>query len=162
MIPIYTVLVPLVQLIKNLGLMNSRLGLVVIYVGINMPFAVFLLTGFMRGVPNELVEAGIIDGCSVYRIFAVLIFPLLKPVIATLFILDFLGTWNDFLLPLLTLSNPAVQTITVAMYAFFGEFGSQWEIAFSGYAMALLPVVVLYLLLQRYIIAGIMSGAIKG
>jgi len=108
------------------------------------------------------VEAAIIDGCSVYKIFWVIIFPLLKPVITTLFILDFLGIWNDFLLPMLTISDSSKRTVTLAMYNFYGEYGSRWEMTFAGYTMAILPLVILYILLQRHIISGIMVGAVKG
>ncbi len=162
MIPIYTVLVPIVKLIKDLGLMNSRLGLVVFYTGVGMPFAVFLLVGFVRTLPNELVEAAVIDGCSVYTIFWRLIFPLLKPVITTLFILDFLGIWNDFLIPMLTLSDASKRTVTLAMYNFYGEFGSRWEMTFAAYTIAVVPLITMYLLLQKNIVSGILVGAVKG
>ena len=162
MIPIYTVLVPIVKLIKDLGLMNSRLGLVIFYTGVGMPFAVFLLVGFVRTLPNELVEAAVIDGCSVYTIFWRMIFPLLKPVITTLFILDFLGTWNDFLIPMLTLNDASKRTVTLAMYNFYSEFGSRWEMTFSAYTLAVVPLITMYLLLQKNIVNGILVGAVKG
>ena len=162
MIPLYSVLVPMVKLIKDLGLMNSPLGLVVVYIGTGMPFNVFMLTGFTRSLPGELIEAATIDGCGVYRIFWVIIFPLLKPVLATIFLLDFLGIWNDFLLPLLTLSNVSDRTITLAMYNFYSEYGSRWGLAFAGYTIAILPVVLLFIALQKYIVSGILVGAVKG
>lgn len=162
MIPIYTVLVPIVKLIKDLGLMNSRLGLVIFYTGVGMPFAVFLLVGFVRTLPNELVEAAVIDGCSVYTIFWRMIFPLLKPVITTLFILDFLGIWNDFLIPMLTLNDASKRTVTLAMYNFYSEFGSRWEMTFSAYTLAVVPLITMYLLLQKNIVNGILVGAVKG
>jgi raffinose/stachyose/melibiose transport system permease protein len=162
MIPLYTVLVPLVQLSKNLGLMNSEIGLCIIYMGTYMPFAVFLFVGFIKGIPNEIIEAATIDGCTVFKTFWVIVFPLLKPIVATMFILDFLGTWNQFLLPLLSLSDPSKQTVTLAMYAFFSGYGAQWQLAFAGYIIALSPLVVIYLFLQRYIVKGIMTGAVKG
>ena len=115
MIPIYTVLVPLLRLIKNLGLINSHLGLIVVYIAMGMPFAIFMLTGFIKAIPNELLEAAVLDGCSVYRTFWTIIFPLLKSAVTTLFILDFLSVWNDFLLPMLTLTDNSLKTVTVAM-----------------------------------------------
>lgn len=162
MIPIYTVLVPLLRLIKNLGLMNSHLGLIVVYIAMGMPFAVFMLTGFVKAIPNELLEAAVLDGCSVYRTFWTIVFPLLKSAITTLFILDFLSVWNDFLLPMLTLSDNSLKTVTVAMYNFYGEFGSRWEMTFAGYTLAIIPIVIVYLLLQKNIVEGIMIGAVKG
>jgi raffinose/stachyose/melibiose transport system permease protein len=162
MIPIYTVLVPLLQTIKNLGLMNSHWGLIIVYIAMGMPFSVFMLTGFVRSIPNELIEAAVVDGCYIYRIFAVIIFPLLKPAVTTLFILDFLGIWNDFLFPMLTLTKNSMKTITVAMYSFYGEFGSRWEMSFSAYTLAIIPIVIVYLFLQKNIVNGIMVGAVKG
>jgi len=162
MIPIYTVLVPLLQLIKNLGLMNSLWGLIVVYSATGMPFAIFMLTGFIRSIPNELVEAAIVDGCSIYKIFWVIMFPLLKPAITTLFILDFLAIWNDFLLPMLTLTRNSMKTITVAIYSFYGEYGSRWELSFSAYLLAIVPIIIVYMFLQRNIVNGILLGAVKG
>lgn len=162
MIPIYTVLVPLLQLIKNLGLMNSHLGLIVVYIAMGMPFAVFMLTGFVKAIPDELLEAAVLDGCSVYRTFWTIVFPLLKSAVTTLFILDFLSVWNDFLLPMLTLSDNSLKTVTVVMYNFYGEFGSRWEMTFAGYTLAIIPIVIVYLLLQKNIVEGIMIGAVKG
>lgn len=162
MVPIYTILVPLLRLMKGMGLMNSHLGLIVVYVAMGMPFAIFMLTGFIKAVPNELLEAALLDGCSVYRTFWTIVFPLLKPALTTLFILDFLGIWNDFLLPMLTLSSNSLKTVTVAMYNFYGEFGTRWEMTFAGYTLAIIPIVIMYLLLQKHIVEGIMIGAVKG
>lgn len=162
MIPIYTVLVPLLRLIKNLGLMNSHLGLIVVYIAMGMPFAVFMLTGFVKAIPDELLEAAVLDGCSVYRTFWTIVFPLLKSAVTTLFILDFLSVWNDFLLPMLTLSDNSLKTVTVVMYNFYGEFGTRWEMTFAGYTLAIIPIVIVYLLLQKNIVEGIMIGAVKG
>lgn len=162
MIPIYAVIVPLLQLIKNLGFMNSHWGLIIVYVATGMPFSIFMLTGFTRSIPNELIEAAVVDGCGIYKIFFVIIFPLLKPVLTTLFILDFLGIWNDFFLPMLTLTSNNLKTVTLAMFGFYGEFGSRWELSFAGYGLAIFPIIILYLFLQKNIVSGIMVGAVKG
>lgn len=162
MIPIYTILVPLLRLIKDMHLINSRMGLIIVYSAMGMPFAIFMLTGFIKNIPNELLEAAIMDGCSVYRTFATIVFPLLKPVVTTLFILDFLAIWNDFLLPMLTLTSNALKTVPVAMYNFYGEYGSRWEMTFAAYTLAIIPVLIFYLLLQKNIVNGIMAGAVKG
>ncbi|MDR1560500.1 MAG: carbohydrate ABC transporter permease [Clostridiales bacterium] len=162
MIPIYTVLVPLLRLIKNLGLINSHWGLIVVYIATGLPFAIFMLTGFVRSIPNEIIEASVVDGCSVYRLFWVIIFPLLKPAVTTLFILDFLGIWNDFLLPMLTLTQNSMKTVTVAMYSFYGEYGTRWEMTFAAYTLAIIPIVIVYMFLQKNIVNGIMLGAVKG
>lgn len=162
MVPIYTVLVPLLRLIKNMGLINSHAGLIVVYCAMGMPFAIFMLTGFVKSIPDELLDAATIDGCSVYRTFWTIIFPLLKTAVTTLFILDFLSIWNDFLLPMLTLSDNSLKTVTVAMYSFYGEYGTRWEMTFAAYTLAILPIMVIYMLLQKNIVNGIMIGAVKG
>lgn len=162
MVPIYTVLVPLLRLIKHMGLMNSHLGLIVVYSAMGMPFAIFMLTGFIKSIPDELLDAATIDGCSVYRMFWTIIFPLLKTAVTTLFILDFLSIWNDFLLPMLTLSNNSLKTVPVSMYNFYGEYASHWEMTFAGYTLTILPVIAVYILLQKNIVEGITVGAVKG
>lgn len=162
MIPIYSILTPLVQQIKSLGLINSRIGLVMTYIGMGMPFSVFMLTGFARSIPDELLEAATIDGCGVYRMFWVIVFPLMKTSIVTLFLLDFLAIWNDFLLPMLTLSTARMRTVTLAMYNFYSEYASRLGLAFAGYTIGIIPVVILFIALQRYIVSGILVGAVKG
>lgn len=162
MIPIYTILVPLLQLIKDFGMMDSTLGLIIVYIGHGMPFAVFLLVGFIRSVPKEIMEAGTIDGCSVYQLFWRIVMPMLQPVIVTLFILDVIWIWNDFLLPMLLLQSRSNFTITLSQYALYGEFETRWEIAFSGFLLAVAPLAIIYLALQKYVIKGISAGALKG
>jgi raffinose/stachyose/melibiose transport system permease protein len=162
MIPIYSTLVPLIKQIKDLVLMNKRIGLIIVYIATGMPFSIFMLTGFTRTLPNELIEAGVIDGCGVYRIFLVIIFPLLKPVLFTLFLLDFMAIWNDFLLPMLTMTSSSLRTLTLAMYNFYGEYGTSWQLTFAGYTIAILPLVILFIVLQKYIVSGILVGALKG
>ncbi len=162
MIPGYTVLVPLLRLMKNLGLLNSRGGMIVYYISGGMAFAIFMLTGFIRSIPNELLDAANIDGCSVFKTYRIVILPLIKPALSTLFILDLLAIWNDFLMPMLVLTDSKMKTVTVAMYNFYGEYGSRWEMTFAGYTLAIIPIVILYLILQKNIVNGIMSGAVKG
>lgn len=162
MIPIYTILVPLLQLTKNLQMMDSQVGLIIVYIGHGMPFAIFLLVGFIRGVPKEIMEAGTIDGCNIYQLFGRIVLPMLQPVIVTLFILDIIWIWNDFLLPMLMLQSKSNFTITLSQYALYGEFETRWEIAFSGFLLAIAPLAIIYLSLQKYVIKGISAGALKG
>ncbi|NHN34111.1 carbohydrate ABC transporter permease [Paenibacillus agricola] len=162
MIPSYTVLVPLVKLLKSLYLMNSKLGLVIVYIGHGLPFAVFLLVGFIRSIPKEIMEAGTIDGCNVYQLYWRILLPMLQSVIITLFILDLIWIWNDFLLPLLVLQKKTDFTLTLSQYSMHGEFGTQWQIVFAGFLLAIAPLTVVYLALQKYVISGISAGALKG
>ena len=119
---------------------------------VNRFLYVLFLSGLMIPIYTVLV----------YRTFWTIIFPLLKSAVTTLFILDFLSVWNDFLLPMLTLTDNSLKTVTVAMYNFYGEFGSRWEMTFAGYTLAIIPIVIVYLLLQKNIVEGIMIGAVKG
>ncbi|WP_274652084.1 carbohydrate ABC transporter permease [Paenibacillus humicola] len=162
MIPVYTVLVPLLQLLNNLRLMDAMPGLILVYIGQGMPFAVFLTVGFIRGFPKEIMEAGTIDGCSVYDLFWKIVLPSLKPIMASLFILDLIWIWNDFLLPVLVLQNSEHFTITLSQYAFYGEYGTKWNIAFAGYMMAIIPLALIYAGLQKFVVKGISAGALKG
>lgn len=161
LIPPYMTLSPLIKLMKDIGFMDSLLGVSVSYLGRGVPFAVFLYVGFIRSIPNEIIEAGIIDGCSPLQLFWHVLFPMLRPVTITLIILNSLWTWNDFLFPLLTLQSGANRTLTLAQYVFHGMYASQWNLAFASYLLSMLPLVILYFLLQRYIIAGVTAGAVK-
>lgn len=162
MIPVYTILVPLLQMLKTLHLMDTKLALIIVYIGQGMPFAVFLVVGFIRGFPKEIMEAGTIDGCSVYDLFWRIVLPSLKPIMASLFILDLIWIWNDFLLPMLVLQSKANHTISLSQYAFYGEFGTKWNIAFAGFLMAIAPLALIYVALQKFVVKGISAGALKG
>ncbi|NHN32513.1 carbohydrate ABC transporter permease [Paenibacillus agricola] len=162
MIPFHMTLVPLMKLIADLGFMNSRLGLILVYWGRDISFSIFLYVGFIRGTPSEIIDAAKLDGAGEFRTFWNIVFPLLKPITTTVVILNSLDLWNDFLLPLLTISDANKQTLPLSQYHFHGSFGTQWQLAFSAYILAMLPVIILYLFLQKNIVKGIASGALKG
>lgn len=162
MIPFQVVLIPLFKMVKALHLFNSLPGVVMIYTTVGLSFAILLYTGALKSVPRELEEAASIDGCGSYRLFPSVVFPLLAPTTATIVIFNIISVWNDFFIPLVFVTNPKMKPIQLAIYSFVGEFTSQWNIVFACMVMASLPVIVVYLFLQRYFIAGIMSGAVKG
>ncbi len=162
MVPFHTTLVPLVKTIADLNLLNSQLGLVLVYWGRSIPFAIFLYTGFIRGISNQILEAGEIDGAKPFRLFWSIVLPLLRPITATVFILNALDLWNDFLLPLLVLSDYRKQTIPLSQYLFYGTYGTQWQLAFSSYVIAMMPIVLLYVVMQKHIVKGVAAGALKG
>lgn len=161
LLPLQLALFPLYTTMRDLGLLNTVWALVVYSVGIHMPFSVFLYTGFLRVVPAEFEEAAIIDGANVWTTFWRVVFPLARPVTGTVIILNAIGIWNDFLVPLLYLSGSDQQTIPVALYAFLGQFQSRWQLVFAGLVIGIIPVLVVYFLLQRYIIKGF-AGGLKG
>lgn len=144
------------------GLTDSLYGLVLIEIGVSLPFVVFLYTGFIQTVPRELEEAASVDGASSFRIFWTIVFPLLTPVTATVIIVSSLGVWNDFLVPLIFIQSPENQTVPVAVFGFVGQYSQNWPLIFASIAMATLPIIVLYLFLQRYIFSGLTGGALKG
>lgn len=161
LIPFYTYMIPLVQTMKDLGLMNSLFGLSLVYISTSS-FSFFMFYGFSKGIPMELDESARIDGCSELGIFFRIILPLLKPVISSVVVLYAIWTWNDFLLPFLTLTSKENQTITISVYQLFGRFGSDWDIITATLVVASAPIIIFYITLQKYIIKGVVAGAVKG
>lgn len=163
LIPFHSIMISLTRVAKNLTVQGSTIGLGFIYIGLGVPMAVFLYHGFVKSVPYELEEAAVIDGCGEIKLFFSVVFPLLLPVTATIAILNTLWMWNDFLLPLLMLTDSSKYTILLSTNMLFGEYGNNdWPAILSTLVMAMLPVIVVYLLLQKYIMNGISEGAIKG
>jgi len=143
-------------------LINTQAGIIILYAATQIPFNVFLIYGFIDAIPRELDEAAIIDGCGSIRLFSSVILPLLAPVIVTAGVLNFVGIWNDFLLPLYYLNNSAYWPMTLAVYNFFGQFQQDWNLVSADIVMTVIPVLVIYLLGQRFIVSGLTAGAVKG
>lgn len=161
LIPFYTYMIPLVQLSKTFHITNNPLGLSLIYMSTGS-FAVFLFHGFIKSIPREIDESAYMDGCSELGFFFKIIFPLMKPAVSSVAILYALWTWNDFLLPFLVLTDKDAATLTINIYKLFGKFGSDWDIITASLILSSLPIVLLYVALQKYIISGIAAGAVKG
>lgn len=154
--------VSLTKVMQLTHLMNSMIGLCLLYTALQIPFSVFLVYGFISTIPKELDEAGIIDGCSPLRLFFSVVLPLLKPVIVTVMVLSFMGAWNDFTLPLYYSNNASKWPMTMAVYNFFGQFEQQWNLVSADIILTSLPVIIIYLLGQKYIISGMTAGSVKG
>lgn len=161
-IPFQSVMIPLMRIVQIFDLLNSRNGLIVIYLGLGMPFTVFLLHGFARSVPLELEESAYLDGAGTIRIFISIVLPLLKSMLATVTILQAFWIWNDFLLPLLVLFDDRLQTIPIAIFGFFGQYTDQWDYALATLVLGIAPIVVFFLFMQRFIIRGVVAGSLKG
>jgi len=161
MVPVQTTMVPLFQLMQNLGMINSIPGLIILASG-GCSFALFLYQGFINGIPVELDEAAQIDGASPFKTFWVVIFPLLKPITITMIIFHVMGTWNDFLNPFLFLSSRENTTLMLEMYRGVGEFVSSWSIMMASMVVIIAPLVIFYIFAQKYIIEGLVNGAVKG
>lgn len=161
-IPFQTIMIPLVKNFSSLGIMNSRLTMILFYVGANVPMAVFMFHGFMKSIPYELEEAAKIDGCTQVGIFVKIILPLLKPIASTIFILNFLGTWNDFLAPFIILTDNSKKTLPLMTYMFTGQYYTNYALVLSGLILTMLPILVVYIFMQKNIIEGVAQGAVKG
>lgn len=161
-IPFQTLMVPLVKVARDFGLIDSIFGIIVMYWGFGLPMAVFLYHGFIKTVPRELEEAAQIDGSGVIGVYFRILLPLLKPITSTIAILHSLWIWNDFLLPRIVLSSSQNQTIPLASAVYFGQYTNEWHLGMAALTMAILPIIAFFLFMQRYIIAGITSGAVKG
>lgn len=162
-IPFQTSIIPLYKIISGMSLMNRHLGVILVDVFcINLPLSIFLMKGFVNTVPAELEEAALIDGSGIFRCFWKIIFPLLKPIVSTVAILDTLAIWNDFMTPLLFLQSPEKQVLLQQVYRNVGPFSTNWTAFFPMLVAATLPLVIFYLIMQKQIIEGVVAGAVKG
>lgn len=161
-IPFQTMMIPLVKVAQELKLINTLYGIIVMYWGFGVPFALFLFHGFIKSIPRELEEAALIDGSGTVGVYFRILLPLLKPITTTVAILNSLWIWNDFLLPLITLSSKKNQTIPLASSVYFGQYTNEWHLAMAALTMAVIPIIIFFLSMQRYIIQGITAGAVKG
>lgn len=163
LIPFHSIMISLNRISMKLAVQGTTVGLGLIYIGLGVSMAIFLYHGFVKSVPRDLDEAAVIDGCGEVRLFTTIIFPLLLPITTTVAILNLLWMWNDFLLPLLMLTDADQYTLLLSTNMLFGQYGNNdWSAILSSLVLTMLPVVILYLLLQKYILNGIAEGAVKG
>ena len=167
-IPFQVVMLPLISTFRDVGnfigisMLQSIPGIVFAYLGFGGAMTVFILTGFIKGIPYELEEAAAIDGCSPEGTFFRIIFPLLKPTVTTVTVLNGMWIWNDYLLPSLMLGqNGKVKTLPVAVQAFVGSYVKQWDLILTAALLAIIPMIVIFLIAQKQIINGMVEGAIK-
>lgn len=154
--------VALMKVMQALDLVNTRIGIILVYAAINIPLSLFLSYGFISTIPREIDEAAIIDGCGPVKLFIKIILPLLKPIISTLFVLNFMAVWNDFTMPLYYLNNSGKWPMTLAVYNFFGAFENSWNLVSADIVLTLLPVLIVFILGQKYIVGGVAAGSVKG
>ena len=159
-VPFTVVMLPIAKEMGTLHL-DNQLGLIILYTILGIGTNLFIAIGFIRSIPISLEEAARIDGASTWRIFWKIIFPLMGPINATIAILTALWAWNDFLLPLITLTDQSNQTIPLAQYVFQSQFTSNYPMAFASYLMAMAPVLIVYIFAQKWVVGGVMRGAVK-
>jgi raffinose/stachyose/melibiose transport system permease protein len=162
LIPIQVALAPLFRLVLSMGLLNKYVGILLPYIAFGVPYQVFILRGFFRTLPRELDEAAKMDGASHFDIYWRIILPVAKPALAALFILDFVATWNEFPIALVILQRQEAWTVPLSLQAFQGQFGNNYTELNAAIVMAVLPVVLVYLIFQRYFVSGLVAGAVKG
>jgi len=160
MVPVQIILVPINTFFSNHNLIDSYMGLIYVYIALGLPFAILVLRGFFISIPKEIDEAAYIDGCSKLRLFFSIILPLAKPALASLFIIDFLGTWNEFLIANILIRNNSLRPATAGLMAFMGEHGTDFGLLSAGVLFNVIPLLIVYIVFQRYFVEGV-AGAVK-
>jgi len=161
MIPMQATLVPLNIFLNKTHLVSTYPGIILIYIGFGIPFGILILRGFFRTIPKEIDEAALIDGCGDIGKFFRVVLPLSMPAIATLVILDFMATWNEFLLAQIFITKDSMRTITTGLLSFRGEHATDYTLMNAGVLLSIIPILAVYLLFQRYFVSGL-AGSVKG
>lgn len=162
-IPFQAIMIPLVSIYGGtLNVLNHRLTLIFMHTGFSMAMSVFMFHGFIKGnIPIALEEAAYVEGCTRTQTFFAVVFPLLKPIISTMVILNAMAFWNDFLLPSLVLTDKKLLTLPLSTYSFYGTYSADYGTIMAGLLLCVLPILILYLVLQKQIIGGVVAGAVK-
>jgi raffinose/stachyose/melibiose transport system permease protein len=162
LIPFQAVMLPLYVNLRSLGLLNTIPGFIIAKVSFQIPFTLLVMTGFVKTVPRELEQAAYIDGAGLHATFWLIVFPLMKPIVVTALVLNSLYAWNDFHIALIVLQDQTLRTLPLTQFFFFGENFMSLNLAFAVFTLSMIPIIALYLVLQRYIVSGITVGALKG
>ena len=163
LIPFQAVMYPLIQFFDDIRL-KSAAGLILMYGGFGLSMSVFLYHGFVKGVPRGVEEAATIDGCNIFQMYLYVVMPLLKSITVTVIVLNSMWIWNDYLLPFLVIGNSSTKTLVLELYfarITAGQFGNPWQLIFPAVLISIIPIIIVYLFLQKYIVKGISDGAIK-
>jgi raffinose/stachyose/melibiose transport system permease protein len=161
MLPIHLAILPIFYLLDGFGLVDSRFGLMLVYAASGVPFSIFVLTTFFRQLPPELEEAARIDGANSWQMFVRIMVPMVRPAVATVVVFRFVPIWNDFLFPLVLLRSREKYTVPVGLTTFFGEYSTDWSSLFAGLVIATLPLIALFLVATKQIVAGLTAGMSK-
>ena len=162
MIPVHSELVPLYIGFNKFGMTNPKINLILIFVTFSLPTTIFILSGFIHGIPVEMEESAVIDGCSIFKLFWKIIFPLMKPAISTVTIFNFLGSWNDFVVSLIFIQNESDKTLQLGITRFQSAFATRYSYLLAAIIIAIIPSMTVYIIMQDKIISGITAGAVKG
>lgn len=162
MIPIHAALLPLFITYVKLGVLNTYACLVIPYTAFALPLAIYIFVGFMEGIPKEMEESSFLDGCNIFKCFVKIIIPLLKPVFATVTILTFINTWNEFMLASIFMTKSEMKTLTVGVNEMVGQFTTSWGPIGAALVIASLPTLILYIVMSRQVQKSFITGAVKG
>lgn len=162
MIPIYAMIIPLFSIFKNLGLLDNYLSVIIPHIAIGLPMSIFIICGFMQGIPGELEEAAIIDGANIYQCFAKIILPISKSSIVTVAVVQFINIWNDLLLPRIFLTSAQKMTLPVGLTNFQAQYSTDYVGMIAAVIITIIPSIIVYILLHRQIMEGMVAGAVKG
>ncbi|MBS4195698.1 carbohydrate ABC transporter permease [Lederbergia citri] len=162
MVPIQAMIIPLYYKIQSLNLINTYWAMIIPNFGLSMPFAIFMMRAFFRDLPDELMDAAKIDGCNEFQTFYRVMLPLMVPAITSLFIFEFMWSWNDFLLPLLFVYDDTYRTLPLGLMYFFGKYTSNQSLIAAGVSISIIPIIIVYIIFQRKFIDGMTAGAVKG
>lgn len=162
MIPMYATIIPLFAMFNKLGFLNSHISIIIPHVVFGFPMAIFILTGFMEGIPRELEEAAVVDGASIYQIFRSVITPIAKPSIVTVAVITFIDSWNDLLIPQIFLTSSKMMTLPVGLTEFEGLHTTNYVASIAAVVITVIPSIVVYAVLHKNIMDGMVAGAVKG
>jgi len=162
MIPIQSTLLPLMIIFKNMHILNTHLSIIIPYVAFSIPIAVFILSGFLRGIPHEIEESAMIDGASIYRTFFSIILPITVPPIMTVTILTFISIWNEYIIAATFLSSDSLKTLPFGLNSFVGQYTANYGAIGAFLVLGALPVIIVYFILSDKITKGMVAGAVKG
>lgn len=162
MVPIHAALLPLFIILSKTHLLNSYASLIIPYIAFGLPMAIYLFTSFMESLPKEMEEAAAIDGCGIYRMFMLIIFPLIRPAVATVSIFTFISSWNELMFAVTFINKAEYKTLTVGIMSMVGAYTTKWGEIGAGLMIATIPTVIMYLLLSEQVQKSLVAGAVKG
>ncbi len=160
-LPARLAIIPIYVMLNNLNLLDTRIGLMLVYMATGISFATFLMKRFMDGIPVEIEESAMIDGATPWTIFLKIALPLTRPAMIVVGLVNFVGIWNDFFFPLIIINSRSKETVPLAISIFFGEFSNKWQLISAALSLSVLPIMIIFFFLSKYFIAGMTEGAIK-
>ncbi|PQP89413.1 carbohydrate ABC transporter permease, partial [Paenibacillus sp. AR247] len=162
LVPIHATLIPIFLIMQKVHLLDTRLALILPYTAFHLSLTVFILEGFMRGFPKDLEESGVMDGAGIYRIFWSILLPITRPALATVVILNFIYNWNEYLFALVLITSGSLKTLPLGLSNFAGIETASMTLQMAALTIALIPIIIFYLLLQKQLVSGMTAGAVKG